>query len=299
MTAHLLPGLPHVGQIIAWGEDVYRQVTDAPTGTDFTDVAPGGALQSLAIRKDGSLELWGGVGAPSPVIRPLLPPLVGDFVDASISVTHFVAIRRDHTLVPHGDFVGKIPVASPPGLQVRAAAGNASSDVAIAMDRSLTQWGAIGPSPAGKFTKVSARGDYAIALRNDGRLFGWGSGLFATLSGWTADGAGHFYIDGPFIDLAAGILQKTAIPNIPHFLALKADGTVQGWGANTFGETNAPPGVFFSAIAAGTAYSLGLDSSGYIHHWGDPGASSATPKGRFIAISAAGRHAAAVRVSPS
>ena len=53
-------------------------------------------------------------------------------------------------------------------------------------------------------------------------------------------------------------------------LALKADGTVVGWGTNLFGQTNIPAGLNnVVAVAAGPYHSLALKADGTVVGWGD------------------------------
>ena len=57
-----------------------------------------------------------------------------------------------------------------------------------------------------------------------------------------------------------------------YSLALKADGTVVGWGANNTGQTNIPAGLSnVVAIAAGCNHSLALKADGTVVGWGDNG----------------------------
>ena len=46
------------GTITSWGYDGEYQVTDTPSGTNFTAIA-GGAYHGLALKSDGSLISWG------------------------------------------------------------------------------------------------------------------------------------------------------------------------------------------------------------------------------------------------
>ena len=47
------------GTIVGWGRDDYGQSTDAPEGDSFVSVSPSG-LSSFALTKDGFIENWGG-----------------------------------------------------------------------------------------------------------------------------------------------------------------------------------------------------------------------------------------------
>ncbi len=56
---------------------------------------------------------------------------------------------------------------------------------------------------------------------------------------------------------------------VDHSVALRADGTVFAWGNNTFGQLNVPPGLSnVVAIAAGSLHSLALRSDGKVFAWG-------------------------------
>jgi alpha-tubulin suppressor-like RCC1 family protein len=306
------------GEIMAWGDDSLRQFSDLPPGADFEMLATGGASQSLAIKQSGSLALWGGSSNPSSAI-PDIPPgaLLGPFVAAHVGLSHFVAIGKDGTLTSWGNYLN---TSTPPvtGVHAKAVGAGANHDIAILPDGTLKTWGAITTYPAGTFQKVDARSGYCLALRDDGRLYGWGPNLAASSTAWTPD-AGFLYIDGPFIDIAAGVVQKlTGQPAIPHVLALRPNGSVLGIGADTFGEsTGEPVGVVFTRIAAGMNHSIGLTADGALYHWGNPKAANfhtggakppsgspgpAAPgpmlsAGPFISITAGSNHVCAVLAS--
>ena len=53
-----------------------------------------------------------------------------------------------------------------------------------------------------------------------------------------------------------------------HSVGLRLDGTVECWGANDEGQTDAPAGRFV-AIAAGYGHSLALRPDGVVLGWGD------------------------------
>ena len=55
-----------------------------------------------------------------------------------------------------------------------------------------------------------------------------------------------------------------------HYLALKSDGSVVGWGWNSFGQTNIPQSAQsgVTAIAAGYYHSLALKADGSVVGWG-------------------------------
>ena len=84
-----------------------------------------------------------------------------------------------------------------------------------------------------------------------------------------------------------------------HSLALKADGTVVGWGDNGFGETNIPAGLTnVVAIAAGNYHSLALKADGTVVGWGNNGNGEINiPAGltNVVAIAAGSEHSLALK----
>ena len=92
-----------------------------------------------------------------------------------------------------------------------------------------------------------------------------------------------------------------------HYLALKSDGSIVGWGAGQYGQATPPEGDDFVAIAAGRSHSLALRSDGSVVGWGSNtypygfGGSAecgqaAPPEGNdFVAIAAGGLHSLALK----
>jgi hypothetical protein len=82
-----------------------------------------------------------------------------------------------------------------------------------------------------------------------------------------------------------------------HSLALKSDGSIIGRGWNYEGQLNIPePNSGFKAIAAGGYHSLGLKQNGSIVGWGDNSyGQTCPPSGNFVAIAAGGYHSLALR----
>ena len=86
-----------------------------------------------------------------------------------------------------------------------------------------------------------------------------------------------------------------------HTCAIRTSGEISCWGANGFGQTDAPSGAF-TAITAGDVHACGLRESGEIACWGsndvrgqtDAGLTDA-PEGSFTAVSAAGNYTCAIR----
>jgi serine/threonine protein kinase len=110
--------------------------------------------------------------------------------------------------------------------------------------------------PVSAVAVAGALNEFALALRPDGMVQGWGDNRF----GQTDVPAGLSGV----VAIAAGQGARTA-----HVLALRTDGTVAGWGDNTFNQASPPPGLSNAvAIAAGEFHSLALTRDGRVVAWG-------------------------------
>ncbi|MDR3578342.1 MAG: dockerin type I domain-containing protein [Oryzomonas sp.] len=134
--------------------------------------------------------------------------------------------------------------------------------------------------------QVSAGSYHTLALRSDGTVWAWGDNTYDQLGQGTSSTLENSTkpvavtgLTGTFTAVAAGD---------EHSLALKSDGTVWAWGYNTYGQlgdtvldTNTGAPIAFTevpvkvtnltnikAIAAGTGFSMALDTSGNVWTWG-------------------------------
>ena len=259
---------PH--SLRVWGDNKSHQKSDAPSGP--IKAVASGSFQSIALKPDGTPVLWG----TRPIIQgqPVGP---GD-IPAELENEKFITVSlgRDDAVFRRPDgtlrFFGRRLTSVPAGAYSSA---TLATGFGVAIDRfgSLTVWGPgavnfglVNAPTGGRFIDVSARVLYALALSEDGVLFGWGNGsaqgpdIFA---GWaaTAD-AKNFYLPGQTSTMIAA--------GNAHALAVRPDGTVAGWGDNSGGALDAPPHIRFKAVSAGWGFSIGLSVDGTLWGWGKP-----------------------------
>ncbi len=80
-----------------------------------------------------------------------------------------------------------------------------------------------------------------------------------------------------------------------HSCGIRADGAINCWGDNGFGESNAPAGAF-TAISADYSHSCGIRANGAIACWGsNVWGKSDAPAGVFTAVSAGDNHSCGIR----
>jgi hypothetical protein len=280
---HAFTAAGWAGELVAWGNDSCRQVSNTPSGYDFASVAAGGN-HNVAVKSDGSLISWG-YDYSGQVSNT---PAGNNFVAVAAGMNHSVALKSDGSLIAWGsDSQGQVSNTPSGNNFVAVVAGN-SHNVALKSDGSLVSWGydffgQVSNTPTGRnFVAITAGYDYSVALKSDGSLVAWGKDSYGLVSNPPAG--------NNFIAVAAGGW---------HSVALKSDGSLVAWGSDTVGQVSKKPaGSNFIAITAGEAHSVALKSDGSLVAWGwDPyGQVSDTPTGNdFIAISALTYHNVAIR----
>ncbi len=84
-----------------------------------------------------------------------------------------------------------------------------------------------------------------------------------------ADGTVYGWGTGTSTNVPAGLNNVVAISASGHALAVRADGMVVAWGSNNFGQTNVPPGLSnVIMVAAGDTHSAALRRDGTVVVWG-------------------------------
>ena len=287
------------GNVVGWGDNTNGQLGDNTNGNERTTPVyvkgPSGSgrlsgiiavaanpigTTSLALKSDGTVWAWGmndtgQLGINNGDVNTKLPVEVHgqsdvghltSIVAIASSVAHSVALRSDGTVWTWGTNVDD-------ELGNGVSGGEIDSPVPV-----------VGVGNVGHLTNVvgiSAGGAYTSALRSDGTMVGWGSDTYGQLGDFDAPNASDTPVapaglGGSLVSIATGTYMTFAV---------KADGTVWGWGNDINGDlgvgdtTNAPiqsphrvlrlvDGSGVVEVAAGFQTGAAVTSQGVVYRWG-------------------------------
>ena len=274
------------GTIEAWGWDKYGQVTNAPSGNDFIQVAAG-PWHSVAMHADGSLESW---GRDNWGVVSLTPTGTG-FVKIAAGAALTIGLKDDGSLVVWGeDTFGQVTNAPIWTDFIDVAIGR-NHCLAIRSDGSIVAWGrdtwgqvSRTPREMG-FVQVAAGNFHSMALRQDGSIEVWGTNT-----------------NGQISNAPGGVGMTQVSANATYCQVLSTNGSIRTWGQSSGSVvSDTPTGAGFSQISVGGTFAVALHSDGTIHSWGSDfvGQVSFAPTGSgFAQIDANGdSHALAIRAS--
>src|SRR5690606_31060028 len=127
------------------------------------------------------------------------------------------------------------------------------------------------PEPAGvTFTSISGGGAHSVALGSDGNAYAWGDNYYGQLGdGTNTDSNTPVQVQAP-----AGVTFTSISAGVNHSVALGSDGNAYAWGYNGYGQlgdgtdtpsntpvqVQAPAGVTFTSISAGSNHSVTMGS---------------------------------------
>lgn len=129
---------------------------------------------------------------------------------------------------------------------------------------------------------ASAGFDHSLALKSDGTVWAWGSNASGQIGNNSTQSSATPIRVTPAAPVFPYSFQAVAAGH-DHSLALRNDGTIWAWGANTHGQLgtgtttaslvpvqvqNLPSALTVTAIAAGDGFSLALLSDGSVRTWG-------------------------------
>jgi len=268
--------------------------------------------QSIGIRSDATLWAWGYNGSDlfltGNYVSLSKPTRIGndaDWLDVSMGSTHILALKNDSTLwawgyngygqLGDGTFTSRTtPIQVGTDKWLKVSAGHSSS-FAIRSDSTLWAWGRntegqVGdgtyinknsPTQIGgnvKWQSVAAHYNHTLAIKIDKTLWAWGQNSFGQL------GIGNNIEKNipTQVGLESSWISLSDCAASQFSLAIKSDGTLWGWGYNSYGQLGngtTGSGVFGNPTQVGTAtdwqkvstgsdHTLALKTDGSLWAWG-------------------------------
>lgn len=198
-------------------------VMGATTPFDLTNIVSvaGGNNNSLALRRDGTVAVWGNFAALTNV-----PPGVGGVVSAALGNQHVLALKTNGSVFAWG--TGYPAVVPPSALEnVIQIATTPNHSLALKRDGPILIWGMFNPFltnvPPNLTNVVSLAGglNHGLALLADGTVRAWGNNT-----------------DGQ-TNVPPGLTNAVAIAaGDNHCAALRANGSLAIWGYNSLAQSN-------------------------------------------------------------
>ncbi|MEV6711447.1 PKD domain-containing protein [Lentzea sp. NPDC051208] len=277
------------GAVEGWGDMGTEQLQIPPEASSGVMAIDAGRLHSLALKSDGSVIGWG-ENSKGAVAIP--PEASSGVVAISAGAEHSLALKADGSVIAWGaDFsvgLNDVPAAAKQGVVAIAAGGY--HNLALKNGSVITwgtNWGGqndVPPEATSDVVAISAGTFHSMALKADGTVIAWGWGgdgpcaMHTPVRGAVAIAGGHqscmsVLSNGSVVGTTCPTWEGPAPPVPPtamsgviavdtsyHSLALKADGSVIGWGDDSDGQATVPPryssGVL--AVSVGEIFSLVL-----------------------------------------
>lgn len=217
---------------------------------------------AVRIVGEGRITVWGRNDAGQATV----PAGISNFVAIEAGYNHSLAIQEDGRVIAWGgDWEGITNV--PPNLTnaVTIAAGSVHN-LAVLRSGSVRVWGDLTHNQSSIPIDLTNAVDcaatmaggypYSVALRTDGTVAAWGQ--FQEM--WRTN-----YLSGLTDVVAIGVGDGDGV-----ILALKSNGTIQGWDLSSYGPLSIPDGLSnIVEIALGWRHCLALRSDGTVVGWGD------------------------------
>ena len=203
------------GTVLAWGSNNTFGQSVAPTAATNIAAIAAGAFHNVALRSNGTILAWGRNDAG----QTNVPPGLSNVIAVAAGTNQTLILQADGRLtVLGGTPGGSGALPTRPPLPVASFAAGQSHNLFLLGDGTLR---AAGTSPVptnfftNRFSAVAANATANLAVRRDGRLFGWGSGATTNVP-----------------VTATNILAFSAGPT--HGLAIRGDGALRLLGPAAF-----------------------------------------------------------------
>ncbi|BDR53463.1 hypothetical protein KIM372_13700 [Bombiscardovia nodaiensis] len=244
-----------------------------PAGVNtYTQVSPG-ENHTLALGDDGIAYAWGAntngqlgnnttVNSLSPV-KVQIPAGVFHFTSVSAGSSHSLAIGDNGLAYAWGS----------------NQYGQLGSVLITVGDKSLVPVEVQLPVGLSKFKQATASVDWSIGIGDNGRIITWGYNGDYELGNGTMSNQS---LPAEAL-LPAGLTFTQVNTNSDSAMSIASNGQIYAWGYNGAGQlgtgsqttptspitVNPKPGTTFTKLITGWKHTIGIDTSGNIHAWGD------------------------------
>jgi alpha-tubulin suppressor-like RCC1 family protein len=184
------------GSVECWGPDDggrfdYGQVTDSPTGTNYTEVSVGDA-RSCARHRGGTVDCWGVEDSDGPGFGQVSKtPKDVRFLEIDAGNLHTCGITKENGIFCWGVTNGRssadrgqVSEAPDDGKYINISGGALQSCAVTKSERTVVCWGVSNDgqidygqatdTPVGEFKSVSAGFRFTCGIRTNGKLECWG-----------------------------------------------------------------------------------------------------------------------------
>lgn len=258
------------GTLWAWGRNDYSQLGDGTTANKNTPTQIGTANNwvkistslrtSYAIKADGTLWSWGrnqygqlGQGAEAIITTPTQVGTATNWQNINAGEEHFIALKTDGTLWGSGrNHYGQL-------------GDNTSVNKSTPIQLSTANW-----------QEIATKNDHNLAIKTDGTLWSWGYNANGEL------GLGYVIVSlNSITQVGTDTNWQKISSNGYHSVAIKTDGTLWAWGANsgsqlgngTTTDRTSPEQIGVSTdwqkIAAGRSFTYAIKTDGTLWSWGE------------------------------
>lgn len=223
------------GAVVGWGDGPYGELNIPAAAQQEVVAVAAGRYHVLALKRDGTLVAWGNNGGG----QLNIPASATNLVAIAAGGQHSLALRADGSLVEWGYSFDGMSGIPPGATNIVAISDSGVHRLALRADGTVFTWGYEDqfhllrvPARATNVIAVAAQDKFSVALRADGTVVTWG-----------LDEAARITVIPPGATNIIGIAAGGEFYFADYCLAWQADGSVVGWGANSWGQTIAPPGL--------------------------------------------------------
>ena len=266
-----LAGAVNAGEIIAWGNDGFGEISNVPAGNDFVQVSMGDT-DAVALRADGTVVGWG----RNHFNQNGSLPTTGGWaeVHAGGGANH-ILLHSDGHIESFGDNNYGFLDDTPTGSDFIDIYGGYYMAAALRSDGSIVSWGRgtppayygdtlVATNPTGTGHSSPTVGQFgAIAINSTGSLITWG-----------LNGAGE-------LNVPAGLWSSVDVGMWRTGIGIRAlDGSLDVWGATGDGQlSEMPAGTGYLEALSGQTHCAALAADGSVEVWGNDAMSVGMPTG--------------------